>query len=96
MGWFVRRATRTRQDPPATEPTGGDAGQSLGDRIGVHVGGGEVRIPAGPSGLWGALAERASDDDGEHNAVGAGGAGMFPTRTSGCVDLTGRQVSAER
>lgn len=91
----MRRATRTRQDLPATEPTGG-ADQSVGDRIGVHVGGGEVRIPAGPSGLWGALAERAGDDTGEHSAVGAGGAGMFPTRTSGRIDLTGRQVSAQR
>lgn len=95
MRWFVRRANRTRQDPPAPGATDG-AAQSVGDRIGAHVGDGEVRIPAGPSGLWGALAERAGDEHTRSGVVAAVDPGMFPTRIAGGTDEAQRRVPAGR
>lgn len=47
--------------PSPAEPIDVRPGRDrLLDRIGVHVGGGSDQVPAGPSGLWLALAERAA------------------------------------
>jgi len=64
----VRRTIRSsaltsdhRLTRDAADTRDGGAAQTVGERIGVHVGEGEDRVPAGPSGLWGALTGRSGD-----------------------------------
>ena len=98
MEAFVRRSTlprdltalRPRSEPTADLRTGGGE-QSVDERIGVHVGAGEDRVPAGPSGLWGALAGRAGDaPDPLDGAVDP----MFPAPSDGAGAHSGRREPA--
>lgn len=58
----------------------------------MHVGEGEDRVPAGPSGLWGALTGR-SDDVPEPTVVSLVDP-MFPSRAASGGHRTEQRVSA--